>query len=55
MRQQGQKDLLNICDEIKMDGVGYHAGNGETFVSNDVGRREEAVPEKSSTMGDNQF
>jgi hypothetical protein len=48
MRQQSQKDLLNINDEIKVDGVGYYAGNGENFVSDDVSRRNEAVPYKSS-------
>ena len=38
-----------------MDEVGYDAGNGETILSNDVSRRDEAVPDKSSTRDDTQF
>jgi len=56
MQQQSQKELLSICDEIKVDEVGYYyGGNRETFVSNDVSCREEAVPDKSSTGDDTQF
>jgi hypothetical protein len=55
MRQQSQKGLLNICDEIKVDGVGYYAGNAETFVSDNVSRRDEAVPYKSSMNYDTHF
>ena len=46
---------MSICDEIKLDEVGYNAGSGETFVSNDVSHRDEAVPDKSSTRDDTQF
>ena len=38
-----------------MDEVSYNAGSGETFVSNDVSRRDEAVPDKSSTRDYTQF
>jgi hypothetical protein len=51
LQQQNQKELLNTCDEIKVNGVGYYAGNGETFVLNDVGRRDEAVPDKEFYEG----
>jgi hypothetical protein len=46
MQQQSQKALLSICNEIKVDEVGYYAGNRETLVSNDVSCRDEAVPDK---------
>ena len=46
MQQQSQKELLSICNEIKVDEVGYYAGNRETSVSNDVSCRDEAVPDK---------
>jgi hypothetical protein len=55
MQQQSPQDLLSICDRIQVDGVGYYAGNGETFVSDDIGRRDEAVPDKSSTRDDTHF
>ena len=55
MQLQSQKELLSICDEVKVDEVGYNAGNGETFVSNYVSRWDEAVPDKSSTRDDTQF
>lgn len=51
MQQQSQKELL-ICDDIKVDEVGYYAGNRETFVFNYVNRMDEAVPGKSSTRND---
>jgi hypothetical protein len=38
-----------------VDEVGYYAGNRETFVSNYVSRREEAVPDKSSARDNAQF
>jgi hypothetical protein len=49
MRQQNQKELLTICNIIQVEGVGYYAENGETFLSGGVGRWEEAVPDKRST------
>jgi len=55
MQQQNQKELLCICDEIKVDELGYYGGNRKTFVFNDVSRKNEAVPEKSSTRDDIQF
>jgi len=55
MQQQSQKELLSICDETKVDEIGYYARNHETFVSNDVSCRDEAVPEKSSMRDDTQF
>jgi hypothetical protein len=55
MQQQSQKELLSICDEIKVDEVGYYTGNRKTFVSKDVSCREEAVPDKSSMGYDTQF
>jgi len=55
MQQQSQKELLSVCDEIKLDEVGYYAGNRETIVSIDVSCRDEAVPDKSSTRDDTQF
>jgi hypothetical protein len=55
MQQQSQKELLSICDEIKVDEVGYCAEKRENFVSDDVSRRDEAVPDKSSMRGDAQF
>ena len=48
MQQQNQEQLLNICDEIKVDGVDDYTGNGKAYVSDDVSRRHEAVPDKSS-------
>ena len=38
-----------------MDEVGYYAANRETFISNDVSCKDEAVPDKSSTRDVNQF
>jgi hypothetical protein len=55
MWQQNQKQLLNICDEIKVDGVDYYTGNGEAYISNDVSRRHKAVPDKSSMRDDTHF
>jgi len=52
MQQQSQKELLSICDEIKVDEVGYWTEKRKNFVSDDVSRRNEAVPFKSSTRGD---
>ena len=46
MRQQSQKELLNISDEMKVDWVGYYAGNDETFVADDVSQRDDAVPDE---------
>jgi hypothetical protein len=40
-QQQSQNELLSVCDEIKVDEVGYYAGNRETFVSNGERRRDE--------------
>jgi hypothetical protein len=50
VRQQSQGALLNIYDDIKVDGVGYYVGNGETFVSDDGSRMDEAVPDYSYTL-----
>jgi hypothetical protein len=47
VRQQSQRDLLNICDCNKVEEVGYYTGNDETSVSDDATRRDEAVPDKS--------
>ena len=55
MQQRSQKELLSICDEIEMDEVGYCAENRETFVSNDISCRDEAVRDKSSTGDGTQF
>jgi hypothetical protein len=55
MQQQSQKELLSICDEIKVDEVGRYARNRKTFVSNHVSRKEEAVPDRSSTREDIQI
>jgi hypothetical protein len=55
MQQQNQKQLLNICDEIKVDGVDYYTGNGEAYESDDVSRRHKAVPDKSSMRNDTHF
>ena len=38
-----------------MNEVGYYAGNRETFVSNYVSHRDEAVPDQSSTRDNTQF
>ena len=46
MRQQSQKELLNISDEMKVDWVGYYAGNDGTFLADNVNQRDEAVPEE---------
>jgi len=46
---------LSICDEIKVDEVGYCAEKHENFVSDDVSRRDEAVPDKKCTRGDTKF
>jgi hypothetical protein len=32
VQKQSQRTSLHIGDEIKVDGVGYYVGNGETFV-----------------------
>jgi hypothetical protein len=54
MQQQSQKELL-IRDNIKVDEVNCYAENRETFVSNYVSRRDEAVPDKSSARDVTQF
>ena len=46
MQQQSQKEILSMCDEIKVDEVSYYAGNREIFISSDVSCREEVVPDK---------
>jgi hypothetical protein len=48
VRQHSVRALLNTCDDIKVDGVGYCAGNGANLISGDGSRREEAVPDKSN-------
>jgi hypothetical protein len=50
VRQQSQRDLLNICDDIKVEEVGYYAGNDETFVCDDASRRDEAVSDNSYSL-----
>jgi hypothetical protein len=55
MQQQSQKELLSVCDWIKLDEIGYYAGNRETFASNDVSCRDKAVPDSSSTRDGTQF
>jgi len=55
MRQQNQKELLNICDEIKLDWIDCYTGNGEGYVSDDVSRIYEAVADKNSTRDDTHF
>jgi hypothetical protein len=50
VRQQSERNLLNICDNIKVEELGNYAGNDETFVSDDASRRDEAVPDKSYTL-----
>jgi hypothetical protein len=55
MRQQNQKELLNTCDEIKFDGVDYYTGNGEAYISDNVSRRHDTVPDNSCTRDDNHF
>jgi len=55
MQQQNQKELLNTCDEIKFDGGRLLHGNGEAYISDDVSRRHEAVPDNSCTRDDNHF
>jgi len=41
---------LNNFNDTKVDEVDYYAGNGETFFSDDVSRRDEAVPDKTFTF-----
>jgi len=55
MQQQSQKELLSVCDWIKLDEISCYAGNRETFASNDVSCRDKAVPDSSSTRDDTQF
>jgi hypothetical protein len=55
MRQQNQKELLKICNNIQVDGVGYYAENDDTFLPDDVGQWDEAVPDQSSTRDDTHF
>ena len=52
VRQRSQRDLLIICDDIKVEEVGYYTGNDETFVSDYASRRDAAVPDKSYTIFD---
>ena len=40
---------------VKCMSVDYYAGNSETFVSDDVSRRVEAVPDKCSTVDNTHF
>jgi hypothetical protein len=49
VRQESQWDLWNICDDIKVEDVGYYNGNDE---ADDVSRRDEAVPDKSYSLFD---
>jgi len=42
--------LTENCDDIKVEEVGYYAGNDETFVSDDASRRDEAVPDNSDSL-----
>lgn len=53
MRHQSQKELSVM--RLKWMVVDYYAGNGETSVSDDVSRRDEAVPDKSSTVDNTHF
>jgi len=55
MQQESHKELFSICDEIKVDELGYCIEKRENFVSDVVSRRDEAVPENSCTRGDTQF
>jgi len=48
-RQGSERAQLNTCDDIKVDLVGYCAGNGAKLIFDDGSRRVEAVPHKSYT------
>ena len=46
---------MNTCDEIQLDGIDYYTGTGQTYISDDVSRSHEIIPDKSSTRDDTHF
>jgi hypothetical protein len=55
MRKESQKAVLKNRDKIKVYGVGSDARDGETFVSADVSRSDEAILDKSDIRDDTHF
>jgi hypothetical protein len=53
--KERQRALLKNRDKIKVDAVGSDAKDGQTFVSDDVSRRDEAVLDKSDIRDDAHF
>jgi hypothetical protein len=52
MRKESQRALLKYCDKIKLNGLGADVRDGDTFISDDVRRSDEAVLHKSDGNAD---